>query len=125
MKRFSHKAASELFDPSVLAGLTDNDERVFAAVVSSFLAQCPSLLHALAVASHAGDAGDAAQAAFQAHAIKGMARNIGSASLFSLARNAEALAREGAPTEQLVAAAAALQDEFGRLSLLLQEYTGS
>lgn len=122
MKRFSHKAASELFDPSVLAGLTDNDERVFVAVVSSFLAQCPSLLDGLAAACAAGDA---AQVAFQAHAIKGMARNIGSSSLFHLAQNAEALAREGAPTEQLTAAAAALQEEFGRLSLILQEYTGS
>lgn len=122
MKRFSHNAASELFDPSVLAGLTNNDKSVFAAVVASFLAQCPSLLDALTVACAAGDA---RQAAFQAHAVKGMARNMGSLSLHVLARTVEILAREGAPPEEMAAAATALREEFGRLSLVLQEYVGS
>jgi len=111
---------NERFDPQVLLRLTKGNQAVFAAVVSEFRTQCPSIL---ADMESSVTAGDWPQVLFHAHAVKGMFRQLGATQLQKLTIEMEQLAQENADPAKLAALSDSIRQEYGELCQLLNSYS--
>jgi CheY-like chemotaxis protein len=106
-------ATRRTLDPDRLAELRsydpDHPDELIADLARSFLTRAADMLDRLAAAVRAGDAGTAA---FDAHALKGSAANLGAAHLAGLAAELELVARRGELGDAR-ALLRGLEDEFG------------
>ena len=109
--------STDRFDPNVLMLLTNGNKAVISEVVEMFQAQCPLHLDGLEIAATECNL---TTALFRAHAIKGMATQLGAPALRKLAEDMEKLAREGAESATLLAVCAAIRQEYDELCLLLK-----
>lgn len=110
---------TDRFDPRVLMQLSNNDYSVFYEVVTVFKAQCPFHINEMGLAAAEGSLSGVL---FRAHAVKGMAIQMGASRLQHLSEGMERLAREGGKPDALTALHKAIHHEYIALCVLLDAY---